>query len=144
MGLPKERKYAEDRAPTVEEIQKLLEYPDRRIKSILLTMLSSGIRLAAWDDLKIKHIKPIKDEEGVIGAAKIIVYAGSDEQNYSFITPEAYSALNEWIEFRRVSGERITEEGWRCEIYGTLHLPLEDHEDLQQYQRNCIIVGLKV
>jgi integrase len=112
MGLPKERKYAEDRAPTIEEIQKLVEYPDRRIKSIVLTMLSSGIRLAAWDDLKIKHIKPIKDKEGAVVAAKIIVYAGSDEQYYSFITPEAYSALNEWVEFRRVSGERITEESW--------------------------------
>jgi hypothetical protein len=34
LGLPKEKKYAEDRAPTIEEIQKLLEYPDRRIKVI--------------------------------------------------------------------------------------------------------------
>ncbi len=33
VGLPKERKYAEDRAPTIEEIQKLIEYPDRRMKS---------------------------------------------------------------------------------------------------------------
>ena len=50
-GLPKERKYAEDRAPTIEEIQKLIEYPDRRIKAIILIMVSSGIRLGAWDDL---------------------------------------------------------------------------------------------
>ena len=34
LGLPKEKKYAEDRAPTIEEIQKLLKYPDRRIKVI--------------------------------------------------------------------------------------------------------------
>jgi len=47
LGLPKEKKYAEDRAPTIEEIQKLLEYPDRRIKVIILTMISCGMRLGA-------------------------------------------------------------------------------------------------
>jgi hypothetical protein len=31
-GLPKGRKYADDRIPTLEEIRKLVEYPDRRIK----------------------------------------------------------------------------------------------------------------
>ncbi len=30
--LPKIRRYADDRSPTIEEIQKICEYPDRRIK----------------------------------------------------------------------------------------------------------------
>ncbi|HKG31673.1 MAG TPA: hypothetical protein VKA91_10410, partial [Nitrososphaeraceae archaeon] len=30
-GLPKGRKWADDRAPTLEEIRKIVEYPDRRI-----------------------------------------------------------------------------------------------------------------
>jgi hypothetical protein len=59
-GLPKVRRYAEDRAPTIEEIQKLCEYPDRRIKSIIYIMASSGIRLGAWDYLRWGHIKPIE------------------------------------------------------------------------------------
>ena len=50
-GLPKTRKYANDRAPTLEEIQRICEYPDRRIKAIVSTMASSGIRLGAWDYL---------------------------------------------------------------------------------------------
>ncbi len=110
-GLPKERKYAEDRAPTIEEIQKLMEYPDRRIKAIILTMISSGIRLGAWNDLKYKHIQPIEKNEKII-AAKIIVYAGSDVQYFSFISPECYHALKDWIDFRRTSGETITDESW--------------------------------
>ena len=69
-GLPKERKYAEDRAPLIEEVQKLIEYPDRRLKAIVSTMVYSGIRLAAWDDLKVKHIKPI-EKDGKVVAAKI-------------------------------------------------------------------------
>ena len=44
-GLPKERKYADDRVPTIEELQKLVQYPDRRIKAIVYTMASSGARL---------------------------------------------------------------------------------------------------
>ncbi len=110
-GLPKERKYAEDRAPTIEEIKSLLKYPDRRIKAIILIMMSSGIRLGAWDDLKYKHIQPI-EKDGKLISAKIIVYAGSDEQYYSFISPEAYKELDEWIDFRRKSGEKITNESW--------------------------------
>jgi hypothetical protein len=40
-------------------------------------MISSGIRVGAWDYLRWKHIIPIKnDEDGSIIAAKIIVYDG--------------------------------------------------------------------
>lgn len=51
-GLPKVKYYSDDRAPTLEEITKLIAYPDRRIKSIIYTMISSGIRIGAWDYLK--------------------------------------------------------------------------------------------
>jgi hypothetical protein len=37
-GLPKERRYAADRAPNIEEIRKIIEYPDRRIRAVVLTM----------------------------------------------------------------------------------------------------------
>jgi hypothetical protein len=30
-GLPRGKKFADDRAPTMEEIRRLIEYPDRRI-----------------------------------------------------------------------------------------------------------------
>ena len=44
-GLPRGRYYADDGVPTIDEIRKLLEYPDRRIRAIVYAMASSGIRL---------------------------------------------------------------------------------------------------
>jgi hypothetical protein len=37
-GLPRGKKYADDRIPTLEELKKLVEYPDRRIKAIVYSM----------------------------------------------------------------------------------------------------------
>jgi hypothetical protein len=38
-GLPNGRMYADDRAPTLEEIHKIIEYPDRRMRPIICTWL---------------------------------------------------------------------------------------------------------
>jgi hypothetical protein len=111
-GLPRAGGVANDRAPKVEEIRQLIQYPDRRIKPILYTMASSGIRLGAWDYLKWKHIIPLRNEAGQVLAAKIIVYAGESEEYYAFITPEAYNSLLAWMEFRSKYGEKITGDSW--------------------------------
>lgn len=51
----------------------MCEYPDRRIKGIVYTMASFGIRLGAWDYLGWANVQPILQEGNVI-AAKIIVF----------------------------------------------------------------------
>ena len=111
-GIPSNKKSANDRAPTVEEIKKIVEYPDRRIKPIVYTMASSGIRLGAWDYLQWKHIIPIPHEGSKIIAAKLIVYPGDKEEYFTFITPEAYHSLKEWMDFRKSFGEKIDGESW--------------------------------
>jgi hypothetical protein len=41
-GLPKAKNYADDRIPRLDEIQKILTYPDWRMRAIVCTMASSG------------------------------------------------------------------------------------------------------
>jgi hypothetical protein len=109
--IPEGRRFANDRAPTHEEIGKVIEYPDRRIKPLVLVTCSSGIRIGAWEYLKWKHIEPIRRDDRIV-AAKIIVYAGENEQYISFMTPEAFQALQEWMDFRKKSGEDVNGESW--------------------------------
>lgn len=111
-GLPKSRKFAQDRAPTTEEIRKLVEYPDRRMRGIVCLMSSSGIRVGAWDYLKWGHIEPIYDDQKQVIAGKIQVYAGEPEQYQTFITPEAYHSLKEWMQFREQHGEKTGSNSW--------------------------------
>ena len=113
-GVPKGRKSALDRIPEVSEVKKLLHASDIRLKPIISVMLSSGIRVGAWDELKWKNVIPIKDEKGGenIIAAKLLVYPGDEEEYYTFITPEAWNYLKQWRDFRASHGENITGESW--------------------------------
>ncbi|MDW0278802.1 MAG: hypothetical protein QN715_00990 [Nitrososphaeraceae archaeon] len=111
-GLPRGTQNANDRIPTIDEILGVLKYPDRRIKPVLYTMISSGIRIGAWEWLKWKNIIPIYDNKKTVIVAKIIVYDGEPDQYFSFITPEAYWSLKEWMEFREKQGEKITKESY--------------------------------
>ena len=49
--IPRGRSFGQDRLPTKEEIKKILAYPDRRVKPTALLMLSSGLRIGAFDYL---------------------------------------------------------------------------------------------
>jgi integrase len=107
--IPKRAKAANDRAPEVEEIRKILAYPDRRIKPACLIMESSGIRIGAFDYLKWGDIEPI-EKNGEAVAARIKIYAGTNDEYFGFITPEAFRAVKEYIDYRKEQGERIAKE----------------------------------
>lgn len=116
-GLPQPRQDANDTIPTREEIVKLCKYPDRRLKVVAYCMASGGFRAGAWEYLRWGHVSPLYmdldgDGEEELVAARLIVYAGEPDQYYTFITPEAYFELKEWMEYRERFGEKITRDSW--------------------------------
>ena len=113
-GLPSPKQAADDRCPTMEEIQKLLQdFPDRRLKVIVLIMISSGVRVGAFNWLQWKCVKPIYDpNNNELLAAQLQVYAGERDEYFTFITPEAYNALKDYVDFRELHGEKITGDSW--------------------------------
>lgn len=57
--LPKRRKYADDRAPTREEIRRILNLCSLRIKVAVEFMASGGIRVGAWDYMSVRDVEPV-------------------------------------------------------------------------------------
>jgi integrase len=111
-GIPQGRHAANDRAPTLEELKKLIDYPDRRMKPIVYLMVSTGIRIGAFDTLQWKHISMISNKEGGMMVGKLVVYAGEAEEYSTVMSSEAYNAIKSWMDYRASYGEKITGESW--------------------------------
>lgn len=106
--MPRSRKYALDRAPTVDEVRTMLSNSDVRFQTIMLIMLSSGIRVGAWDNIDWGHVQPIyRDKQQQLVAASLRIYPGDAEEYITFITPEAYRKLEEYMRMRERYGEKI-------------------------------------
>ena len=52
------------------------------------------------------------ERNGEILVAKMVVYAGEDEEYFTFISAEAWRALREWVKHREACGESINEVSW--------------------------------
>ncbi len=142
-GIPSGRKSANDRAPTLEELKKLSEYPDRRMKPIVYLMASSGIRIGTFDTLRWKDIIPIAENDEII-AAKLVVYPGDNEEYFTFMTPEAYSSIKEWIDFRESHGEKITGESWIMrDLWQTTEMNYGAKFGLAKYPKQLKSSGIK-
>jgi hypothetical protein len=61
--LPRARRYALDRIPTVEEIHGIREASDIREKALTLVFVSSGIREGAIEHMEVGDYTQIKREE---------------------------------------------------------------------------------
>lgn len=81
--MPSPKRAGQDRTPTIAEIHSMMEFGDARIKPIVLLMVSSGIRVGAWEYLKWKHVTPLYNQDEILLAAKLIVYAGEPEEYFT-------------------------------------------------------------
>jgi integrase len=104
--LPRSRRYAVDRIPTLEEIREILDAADVRGKALTLLFLSSGVREGAIEYFQIQDYSVIERDEKIV-AGRLIVYRGEPEMHVTFITSEAVHALDKYIQFRKEHGETI-------------------------------------
>jgi hypothetical protein len=82
-----------DRAYNHQEISKILQVSDLRMKVIILLMASTGMRIGALHSLKMRNLKKIN------GIYKVTVYEGSKESYFTFTTPECTSFIDSYLEF---------------------------------------------
>ena len=107
--VPPSRKDAKDSTPTLDDIRKLLNLCSLRLKVVILMLLSTGMRLGAFNYLHVGDITEV-DVGDSYKIGRVVVYKGDREEYVAFCTPECLAAFNEYIEFRRRHGEAVTSQ----------------------------------
>jgi len=93
-------------AYTKQYIQTMLDSTSsKRTKAIILILSSSGCRVGALVELKMKHITNMPG-----GCKSVLFYSGSIEEYIGFMTPESAKALDTYIDERIQDNERITSD----------------------------------
>ena len=94
----------EYRGYTIDEIRKMVNSAqDQRARVMILLMCSSGIRIGAFETLRIRNLIPI-DKYHIY---QIIVYENTSEQYYTFCSTEARKEIDNYLEFRKRNGEEV-------------------------------------
>jgi site-specific recombinase XerD len=83
-----------DRSYTHEEIRKVLDVSDLRMKVMILLMASSGMRIGALPSLRLRNL------ERIDSIYKVTVYEGTNSSYYTFCTPECSSFIDAYFEYR--------------------------------------------
>lgn len=93
----------EDRRYLHEEIHKLVQNANLKLKATILLMSSSGVRVGAVPTLTTGHLERRGD------LYKISVYKGQKGkgQYYTFCSPEATKAIDAYLQFRERCGEKL-------------------------------------
>ena len=102
MYIPEHRRVRKDRAYTHEEISNILEIADERMRAVVLLLSSSGIRIGAIADLRLRDLKE----------NMLTVYQGFKEEYLTFITSECKKAIDNYLDMRSRYGEKLTDKSF--------------------------------
>jgi hypothetical protein len=75
-------------------------------------MISSGIRVSSWNYMTWDNFTPIYKEDKIVAAKLKVFNTKTRNYYYSYITPEAYYSVKEWMDFRESFGEKIGPDSW--------------------------------
>jgi integrase len=103
--LGERQRQHKDRAYTVDEIHKLIEISDERMKVVILLFASCGLRPGAMPELKLRHLYYLEE----YSVYKITVYERHEKEYFTFCTPECGYAIKSYLDYRQRCGERLTD-----------------------------------
>lgn len=100
--FPAKQKTHNLRSYTTTEIGAMLNSNlSPRNKALIHFLASTGARIGVFDHmLQVKHMRKMPQ-----GCCAVLLYAGDVEEYWSFLTPQAYNALQRYFEFRQQNGE---------------------------------------
>ena len=75
-----------------------------RNRAVVHVLASTGVRVGALPDLRIKHVKSMP-----LDCKAVLIYEGDLEEYWTFLTPEASKALDEYLDQRERDGEHLNE-----------------------------------
>ncbi len=110
----------EDRGYTHEEILRVLNVSDLRLKVIVLLLASTGMRIGGLVDVDGHYMKV-----GDISETKVMVYARTAAKYVTYCTPECRKAIDEYLNYRKRSGEIVTPDSPLIRK----HIIIEQHID---------------
>jgi integrase len=102
--IPLQSRVRKDRAYIHEEISKILEFADERMRVVILLMVSAGIRRGALPYLRLRDL----DDNN----RKLTVYENEKEEYFSFITPECKKAVDSYLDMRGRYGEKLDKNSY--------------------------------
>lgn len=107
-------KTVDDKAYTHEQISKLLQYVDYRMRVLVLLQVSTGMRIGGivgghMKGMKLPYLK-LGDLEFIErhGIYAIKVYKRTPAEYLTFCSPECAMAIQEYLRYREQSGEKLT------------------------------------
>ena len=85
--MPDNRKSNKDKAYDPKDILKLLQVADERLKTVILLLSSTGMRIGAIPGLRLRNLEKIEMVENP-AIYKITVYENDKEEHFTYCTPE--------------------------------------------------------
>jgi integrase len=93
-----------DRGYTHEEISKMLEIADERMRVVILLIASTAMRIGAIPSLRVRNLE---DKN-----LKTTVYENAKEAYFTFTTPECKNTINSYIDMCSRYGEKINDNSF--------------------------------
>lgn len=104
--FPSKVKRSGSSAYQTEDIKTMIDVtPQIRNKALIHFLASTGVRVGAITELRIKHLRDMPQ-----GCKMVLIYEGSTEEYSTFLTPEASKALDLYLDERKKNGEVMTQD----------------------------------